>query len=150
MSKTLTIGTQTFEYPEQGTKAGWGEEGTDWAIAVSDLLGTLSGPNDIPLTTATIADNQSTAQDVGAGSSVLKFSTSAVRSFVVDYNVLRGSVSESGTMTGSYDGSSWEFSHQHTGDAGMDFEINSAGQVQYFSDSSNAGTITYSATTKAQ
>lgn len=151
MSKSLTIGSTTFLYPVQGTAAGWGEESTDWAEAVTDLLGTLSGPNDISLTSATILDNQSTAVDIGVGASILKFSTSLVRSFVVDFNVLRGSTVMAGTMTGAWNGSSWEFSFENTGDAGMDFEINSAGQVQYFSDAIlGGGTIQYSAKTKAQ
>lgn len=50
-------------------------------------------------------------------------------------------------MFGIWNGSAWSFSHSFTGDAGMDFEITAAGQIQYFSDSKGTGTITYRART---
>lgn len=145
MSKTLTIGSETFEYPEQGTSPGWGENATDWAVATTNKLGTLSGPNDINTTTFPIADSQSAAVDVGTGATSLLFSTSAVRSFEVSYSVIRGSDVETGTMEGIWNGSAWSFSHSFTGDAGMDFEITAGGQVQYFSDTKGTGTMVYRA-----
>jgi len=65
----------------------------------------------------------------------------------VVYSVIRGSTVETGEMNGIWNGSAWTFSHEFTGDAGMDFEITTAGQVQYFSDSSSAGTMVYRART---
>ena len=147
MSVTLTVGSETFEYPEQGTKSGWGKPATDWASAVSTRLGALSGPFDIDITDAIIADNQSSAADVGTGVNILSFSKTVVRSFVVTYEVTRGTVVETGTMTGINDGTNWTFQHDHLGDAGMDFEITSAGVVQYFSTNALAGTIQFSAKT---
>ena len=147
MSKNLTVGSETFEYPEQGTNPGWGPDATDWAEAVTDQLTLVSGPNDIPDTTTTILNNQSTAQDIGVGSSALQFSGVAVRSFVVVYAVTRGAAVESGKMEGNFDGTNWVMQHDNVKDAGMDFEITSAGQIQYFSDDDVAGTIRFRART---
>lgn len=147
MSKTLTVGSETFEYPEQGTSPGWGEEATDWAVAISKTVATLSGPNDINTTTFSIADNQSCAQNVGTGASALTFSIAAVRAFTVDYSIIRGANAEVGQLNGVYNGSSWALSNDLTGDAGMAFQITAAGQVQYFSDTKGTGTMVYRART---
>ena len=150
MSKSLTVGNETFQYPEQGTKAGWGEEATCWAVAVTNTLATLSGPNDINCTCVAIVNNQACAANIGTGASALSFPTSSVKSFEVTYAVTRGACNcyvESGTMEGIYNGTSWAFSHSHVGCAGMDFQITAAGQVQYFSDDSTAGTIKFRART---
>jgi hypothetical protein len=156
MAKTLTIGSESFLYPEQGTKPGWGEEATCWAVAVTNLLGTLSGPNDINTTCVAIANNQCTAANVGTGASALSFSNAAVRGFEVVYAVTRTDpccavVSEYGTMEGNYNGTSWSFAHEHVGCAGMCFQITAAGAVQYFSDAcGGAGTIKFRARTTDQ
>lgn len=147
MSVSLTIGSETFQYPEPGTKPGWGEDATCWAVAATNRLATLSGANDINTTCVVIANNQCAAASVGTGASALKFATSAVRSFVVSYNVIRGTTVETGTMEGVYNCTSWAFSNVTTGCAGMSFQITNAGQVQYFSDCGCAGTIKFRART---
>lgn len=153
MAKSLTIGSCTFQYPEQGTKAGWGEEATNWAVKATSVLNTLSGANDINLTTVSILNDQSSAVDVGSGACTLSFSTAAVRSFDATYFVVRTDsccvvTAESGTMTGVYNGTTWSFTVEHDGCAGMCFEINSCGQVQYYSDSTKgAGTMKFKAAT---
>ena len=143
MSRSLTIGSETFLYPEEGTKAGWGEVAADWAEAATNTLSDLSGPNDILVTSATILNNQSSAVDVGVGNASLSFSSTSVRRFVVSYSVVRGANVESGEMEGIWDGSDWIFAHTFIGDAGMDFEITTAGQIQYFSDDSSDGEIKF-------
>lgn len=157
MARSMTVGSCTFLFPTQGQKSGWGEVLTDWACAVSTKLATVSAANDITLKTVCIANNQSVAANVGTGAAALSFSTSAVRSFDVDYVVLRTDccsvvTTESGKMTGNYNGTSWQFSvHDVTGNAGMAFSITSAGQVQYYSDATKgAGTIKFKASTIAQ
>lgn len=157
MSKLLTIGTCTFQYPEAGTNPGWGEEATDWAVAVTNKIATLSGPNDINTSCATIANCQCTAADIGVGPTALKFTTAGccgVRSFVASYTVVRTDpccvVSvEAGEMEGVFNGSTWAFNHSFVGCAGMCFTISDAtGQVQYTSDATKgAGTIKYRART---
>ena len=147
MSKSLTIGNETFQYPEEGTKPGWGEEATDWAVAATNTLGTLSGVNDINTTCVVIANDQCTAASVGTGASALSFPTASVRSFVVSYAVTRGTTVETGEMEGVFNGTSWAFSNAITGCAGMNFQITNAGQVQYFSDCGCIGTIKFRART---
>jgi hypothetical protein len=135
MSKTLTVGNETFEYPTQGTNPAWGEQTSDWAEAISETVATLRGPNDIVLTTAPILDNQSFPVDVNG----LSFDTADVRSIDVSYIVNRSdgtlTFAEEGSMRGVYNGTGWDFAYKHTGDAGMYFSITAAGQVQYQSSS---------------
>ena len=52
MAVTLTINNTPFEYPEPGDQAPWGEAATDWAVEVTRVLNSLSGPSDILETTA--------------------------------------------------------------------------------------------------
>ncbi len=156
MAITLVVGSCTFLFPEQGQKAGWGEVVTDWACAVTSRLSSISGPNDIDLTTVCITNNKSTATAVGSGAAALTFPVSAVRSFDVSYEVTRTCgacvLVESGSMSGGYNGTLWNFSWViDSGCAGMDFQIASCGQVQYFSDAcAGAGTMKFSAKTIAQ
>lgn len=147
MALALTVGNQTFQFPIEGTKPGWGEEVSSWAQAVTDVLTGLFGPHDISNTAVTIANNISTATNVGAGATALFFPPTAVRSFVVTYAVTRDSSVESGTMEGFYNGVDWDFFHSHIGNAGVDFQITSAGQVQYFSTDDVSGIIRFRAST---
>ena len=138
MPRTLTIGSEEFLFPEQGEKAGWGEVVTDFAEAVADTLADVTNDTDIASQTVTLTDNTSSVANVGAGSSLLRFSTTAVRSFTVSYSAYRATGSgaaEVGTMSGVYDNAAWTFSVDKTGDVGLTFTITSAGQVQYTSSS---------------
>ena len=147
MSKALIIGSCTFQYPEAGTKPGWGEEATCWAVAVTNKLGTLSGINDICITCVAIANDQCSAANIGSGTCALSFPTASVRSFVVSYAVTRGAVVEAGEMEGVWSGAAWSFAHNHVGCAGMCFQITCAGQVQYFSSCAASGNIKFRAKT---
>lgn len=135
MSTCLIVGSCTFSFPEQGTCAGYGEQVHDWAVAVTNKLTSLTGPCDISLTTVCIADNQSTWANVGSGSSLLKFSNAATRSFNVTYNIYRVAcctVSEAGVLRGIYNGSNcWRMAREFVGCAGVCFQITSTGQIQY-------------------
>lgn len=148
MSKTLTIGSESFQYPVEGTKPGWGEEATDWATAATNAINNVFGPNDITTTCVVIANNQTCAQPVGGtGATSLSFSSTVVKSFVVTYAVTRTTSVETGQMEGIYNGTTWEFSNSSTGDAGVTFTITAAGQVQYFSTNNVAGSIKFRART---
>lgn len=133
MSKTLQIGSDIFEYPEQGTNPGWGEEATAWAEAVTDALKTVQGPNDILLTSAALSNNITTFTDIPG----FNFDTSDVQSITADAFIIRvydsgtTTVTQSATITGNYDGSTFYIAVQSVGDAGMQFNITNAGQVQY-------------------
>lgn len=147
MSKQLTIGTETFLYPEQGTNPGWGEEAADWACAITTRVNSLSGPNDINLTSASIINSPCVSLNVGAGTTALKFPPSCVRSFEVSYNIVRGAYFESGSFNGFYNGSSWVTNQEFIGCAGVCLSITSLGQVQYRSSTIGSGTITFKAKT---
>ena len=157
MAKLITVGSCTFLFPEQGNKAGWGEVVTDTICAIATRLASISGANDIDLTTVCICNNRSCATAVGSGAAALTFSNTAVRSFDVTYVVIRtdsccSMLVESGTMSGGFNGTVWNFSSRiDSGCAGMDFQISTAGQVQYFSNvCAGAGTMKFSAATIAQ
>lgn len=144
MSKNLTVGNETFKYPSQGENPGWGESASDWAEAVTDKLGTVSGTYDIAKTTFTILDNQASAVDITGFS----FSSTVTRSFVADYIVYRATGFESGQIFGVYNGSAWDYTVSHNGDAGISFQVSTGGQVQYFTDAVyGAGEILFKAST---
>lgn len=144
MSRNLTVGNEVFEYPDNLQDPGWGEPAADWAEAVSDVLGTISGTYDIAKTTFTILDNQSTAVSITGFS----FNSTVTRSFVADYVVYRATGFESGKIYGVYNGTAWDYTIEHNGDAGIDFQVTAGGQVQYFTDNLyGAGEILFKAET---
>lgn len=151
MPKTLTIGTESFEFPLEGDNAGYGESVTDWASAVTDALSTVQQPNDILTQEATINNNIITATSIPGFS----FDTSEVVAINAEYIIKRTTVSpannlvESGSIEGNFDGTNWSISRRQVGDAGIEFSITAGGQIQYTSSNltgtSYAGTITYKA-----
>ena len=150
MSITVTIGTETFRIPSPNESPGWGEETTDWIEAISERIQGLSGSNDISITSATILDNQSSPVSISG----FAFNTATVRAFLGDYWVTRtdgATVStERGQIFGVYDGSTWSWEHSFVGDAGIDFSVTNAGQVQYYSSSiggTYSGSIKFKAST---
>jgi hypothetical protein len=135
MPKTLIVGTEEFEFPIEGENAGYGEQVTDWAEAVTEALTTVQQPNDILVTTALIANNVSSLTNVTG----FIFDTSEVISIDAQYIVSRSTVSpavsvtQSGRLEGNYNGSTWSISHSFDGEAGVRFDITNGGQVQYTS-----------------
>jgi hypothetical protein len=64
MARTFTVSGTPYSFPDQGGNPPWGEEVTDWAQAVTDLLGTLTITN--------AGQVQYTSSSVGA-SGTMKF-----------------------------------------------------------------------------
>lgn len=219
MGRSLVVGSETFDYPNNNEDPGYGEQASDWANAITDILSSLTSAYDILDTTASLTNNQSSAASVTG----LSFSSTVTRSFIIDYTVYRyadtntitayadgsggkvvvtmaahglsdgntvvisGSTNyngtfvisdvttntfeitdtwvaddaagtykaysrESGKILGVYDGiSAWIFTNEYNGNAGVDFNVTTAGQVQYFTTSiagSNyTGTIKFRAKT---
>lgn len=56
MTKLLQVGNDIFEYPQQGTGQGHGEDATAWAEAVTNAITNFLGPNDILLSTVDLAN----------------------------------------------------------------------------------------------
>lgn len=136
MAKDLQIGSTVYPYPEPGEGAGWSEGATSWAEGVTDALATVQGPNDILLTTATLANNQPTPQDIVG----LDFDTGQVQHITVEFLLIRSytdatpTETESGTIIGNYSGSDFYISPDSIGDTGVEFSITSVGQMQYTSE----------------
>ena len=143
MSKILQVGNDVFEYPQQGTGAGHGEEATAWAEAVTDALANFLGPNDILLTSAELANG---------GSGVipgLSFNTGQVQHINVEFLIVRViaippqppkivpttvKIVESGKIYGNYNGSDFRISIEGTGDdTGVELNITNSGQFEYIS-----------------
>ena len=133
MSKTVQIGSNIYTIPEQGTNPPWGEDLTAYLEAIADALANVQGPNDILVTSANLANNQTSLANVAG----LQFNTAQVQSVEINYLVIRtydsGSsvVTESGKILGNYDGAVFSIATQHVGDAGITFDITNTGQVQY-------------------
>lgn len=148
MSTPLIIDNQTFNYPVAGESPGWGEDATAWAVAVTNVLATVSGDGDIGLTSATLANNQAVAANVSG----LLFDVAVVRGAKIEYSIYRTSSTittpkaEKGTMEVSYDGSTWSILRSATEDTGITFTISSTGQIQYTS--TDVGSTSYTGTMK--
>jgi hypothetical protein len=133
MSKTVQIGSNIYTIPEEGDNPGWGEDLTAYLEAIADALANVQGPNDILITSANLNNNQTTFANVAG----LQFNTAQVQAIEVKYLIIReydaGAtvVTESGTISGNYDGSTFFISTQHVGDAGITFDVTNTGQVQY-------------------
>jgi hypothetical protein len=134
MSKTLQIGSQTFDVPEQGDKAGWGEETTAFFEAIAEALETVQGPNDILTTSATLANNQTLSANIPG----LNFDVSEVQAIDIKYLVIRtydlGStvITEAGRVLGSFNGTEFVISIETDGnDSGFDISVLNSGQFQY-------------------
>lgn len=149
MPKTLTVGTENFDFPLEGENPGYGQSITDWAEAVSDALGTVQAPNDVLVSTASILNNQTSFADISG----FIFDSSEVISINAEFIVQRSTVSpsnvlvEDGVIRGNFNGSSWVYSVVSQGNAGITFNITDAGQLQYrttdVSGTSYTGTITF-------
>lgn len=153
----LTVGNQVFNYPDPGTEAGWGEDATGWAEAVTQTLAALISPGDILPTTLQITNNAiSDTPLVG-----LSFNRSVVRAANVSYHVSRKStgteeIVESGTLMLTAELTSaispiWTMTQQADNDAGIYFVLSDSGQISYRSTDIGAagytGTIRFSAKT---
>lgn len=137
MPKTLTVNNTPYDYPTAGDEPGWGGEATGWAEEVTNVLNNLLGPDDILETSFSVANDQSVVADVTG----LAFNAGTVRSAVIEYSVYRISDSnpsgntETGEMHLVYDNSSgWLLGIGGVvGNAGIQFTITAAGQIQYTS-----------------
>lgn len=147
--KVLTIGTESFEIPEQGDNPDYGESVTDFLEAAADALSTVQAPNDILNQSASILNNQATFVDISGfifdSSQVISINAEAIiqRSTVSPANVLVEDI----VIRGNFNGSSWVYSVISQSNAGVTFNITDAGQLQYkssdVSGTNYSGTITF-------
>jgi len=133
----LTINGVTYNYPVNGENPSWGNDATDWAQAVTEVINLFVGPGDILDTPGVIDNNITTPTNVN----FLLFDTGTVRAANVDYSVFRTSdanpsgYAESGTIFIVFDDSlnQWQLSQRTVGNSGVVFNITNAGQFQYTS-----------------
>jgi hypothetical protein len=133
MSKIVIVGNEEFELPVQGSNPDYGEQLTDFFVAVADALSTVQQPNDLLPTQASINNNQTSFVNIPGFS----FDTTEVIAINGEYIVNRSTtfpsqkLTESGLIQGNYDGNSWTISLSSDGDAEIEFDITSSGQIQY-------------------
>ncbi len=152
MSRQLQIGNKVFSYPDAGDNPGWGEDATAWAQAVTTALSTVQGPNDIPATSTALANNVAVDTAIAG----LSFNLTEVRRTTIEYVIVRvfdsgnTTITESGTITGDYDGTDFSIAIETTDDSGVRFNSNNLGQIVYQSDDKTDNvsiTMTYEAKT---
>jgi len=148
MAIELIVGGTPYLYPESGEEPNWAVNATDWSIAVTAVLSTIFGPNDILSTSFTIDNNITISTNING----LLFDPGTVRGANVEYTVYRTSTlnpsgnSETGTIYLNYDnsasvGNKWQLGQKKVGEAGIIFSITDSGQVQY--KSTDIGTAGY-------
>jgi hypothetical protein len=149
MPISLVVNNISYEYPVPGDSAGWGQPATDWATEVTLVLNNIQGPNDIPQTTVSIANNIVSSTNITG----LSFNTGQVRAAFIQYTIYRTSTSnpsgstEAGYMIATYDnlagsGSKWSLTMGPiNGNSGVIFSITDLGQIQYTS--TNIGSTGY-------
>lgn len=142
MAVTVTIKGRLFEIPQRKERA-WGDQVTNWAVAISNAVNDLTVVGDIKLVSVSVNNNQTTPINVPN----LRFDTVQTRHAIISYSVYRvkGSdeLSQAGQMYVTYKNNSgtWEIIDNTVGDAGIVFTITPAGQVQYTTtDLTDAGT----------
>lgn len=133
MAITLVVNNVPFDYPQQGEQAPWGEAASGWASEVTKVLNSLRGSSDILESSSSILNNQTVFQNIPG----LFFDTAVVRSFTVNGNIYRtydtsSEVSEAFVITGLNQGAAgWLIQIEGIGDAGITFNIDASGQIQY-------------------
>jgi hypothetical protein len=134
MAKELQVGSDKFNYPTQGG-TNYAEEATGWAEAVTNVLKTVQGPNDILPTTALILNDQSIPVEIpGLVFNPAQVRTIQVFSCYVFRQTLTEFLSESVDLKGSFNGTGWDFTQVSRGaDTGVILTILPTGQVQYMS-----------------
>lgn len=136
MSKELIIRNETFEYPDNGADADekYAEQMSAWAEAVTDTLSNLAGPDDITLTSFSLADNKATPTVIP----LLKFNSTAVLRLEVEFIVTRvigtTTLVESGLITGNFNGTDFRIVQDLEGDdTGVELSVDNVGQFYYTS-----------------
>lgn len=136
MAKILSVNGQSFNYPSNRESPGWGSEATAWAEEVSDVLENVAGQGDILVSSATIANNTTSATNIPGFS----FDSTVVRGAICEFSIYRSTdsdeVVEVGTLHVAYKSTAgtWEIAQTGVGSSGVVLTITSSGQMQYVSD----------------
>jgi len=138
----IIIGGTEIDFPNSAASPNWAPAVIDFAEAVESALEGISGQGDITAQTFSIdgASFNPTASPTNIPG--LQFSTTLVRSAVIEYNVFRTATTPSetayevGTMNIIYNpnggvGEKWELIRYAAGDGKITFTITDTGQIQF-------------------
>lgn len=149
MGIDLRVGNEIYDYPTSSQEPGWGEDATNWAIAVTEVLNSLAGPGTINEVQSVIENNISVATALPG----LVFAASLTQSAVVLYRIQRDTddispIIEQGRLDIVLDNGVWKMSRDITvGNlSGVTFDIDATGQVTYLS--SNLPGMNYAGSVK--
>lgn len=140
MATNLIVNNNSFEFPTEGENPPWGSDVTDWASAVTDVLGTLASTTDI--LNSQFALNASVASPTALNG--LYFNPNQVRSATIEYTIYRASSSdktETGIITISNTGSGFSLVRESNADVGIDFSIDNTGQIKYASNRQTGASV---------
>lgn len=131
MSKKLTVGSETFDYPTTGN-INYGEEATGWSEAITDAVSEFFGPGDIKTTETLLANN--TTDDIAG----LAFDTSFVQRITVEGIITRKFNSsptqvEAFSVEGAYNGTEFNITAEYSGDDTDVVLFMNGGQFRYTS-----------------
>lgn len=144
MATTITINGTDYQLPTQGTNPPWGSDLSSIIEAIADVVNNLSAAGDILTTSFSVPNNQSSAAVVTG----LSFDTATIRSAVVTYSVYRSTtteeLAEEGLLLLTYKNTAneWVMSRTSNADAGLVFDVTSAGQVTYTSSNMSGASYT--------
>lgn len=148
MSKKITVGTESFDYPITGD-SNYGEGATNTIEALADAVAEFFGPGDIKTSETALADG--TTADVTG----LSFDTTFVQRIEIKGFITRTFNSsptkvEAFTIEGAYNGTAFNISKTYDGEDTEVVLFMTAGQVRYTSQTvadTNTLTIKYQAST---
>ena len=152
MTKKLQVGDDIYNYPVQGD-INYGEAATDWADAITEAVKEIKSPGDISTTEANLVGTSDGTFTTGTIPGLL-FDTSFVQRILVEGNITRiitgiGTLVESFTVVGAYNGTSFNISASYSGDeTEVELDVN-AGQFT-FKSLDNPNTTTLSIKFKAK
>lgn len=150
MPISIVINGTAYQLPVQGDNPPTGTQLTDIIEALAEVANTSTGPGDILTSTFSMSNNVSSPTNITG----LSFDSAVVTTARVEYAIKRTtslvSLVERGVMQITYNSgsSTWKYSLQGQGDAGITFSITN-GQMAYtssnLSGSSHACTLAFSA-----
>lgn len=149
MAEQVNLKNTIYLIPSNLEEPNWGEGLTSYLKALADAVNSVSGPSDLIESIFTIDNNISSPTDITG----FFFDSTTVRSFAVRGNITRqhGAATfkyEEFVLAGLYqDASGWVLQQDGMQDAGVEFTITPAGQIQYISTNlagtPYAGTLKY-------
>jgi hypothetical protein len=148
MTKKITVGTESFNYPITGDSS-YGEGATDTIVALAGAVGEFFGPGDIKTSETALADG-TTADVTGLSFDISFVQRIQIKGFITRTFISSPDVLEAFTIEGVLSGSEFVISKTYDGEDTEVVLFMTGGQVRYTSLSvadTNTLTIKYQAST---